>query len=167
MKIRLKRYLNFYPFELLYVKDEWSTPKAKIEKRKKKMRTLSEDPEGLTNYTLPKAKFEPGEFKFIVLSGNYPQSVREMLKVRMNWKEMEDENEAIEQAHFMWRPCNYGLMGFDKLTKRKKNFDFPLVFNHFEYIRWICTKTGLIKSLTKYYENNPDAVAAKYRYVIF
>lgn len=75
---------------------------------------------------------------------------------------MDDENEAIEKAHFMWRPCNYGLMGFDKLTKRKKNCDYPLVFNHFEYIRCICTKTGLIRSLTKYYENNPDAIAAKY-----
>lgn len=80
----------------------------------------------------------------------------------MNWTEMEEESEAIEKAHFMWRPCNYGSIGFEKLSRRKKNTNFPLVFNHFEYIRCICTKTGLIKSLSKYYNNNAEAKKAKY-----
>ena len=31
-----------------------------------------------------------------------------------------------------------------------------LVFNHFEFIRGICTKTGLIRSLDTYYKNNFD-----------
>ena len=134
----------------------------KLIAEKRPGRKLEDDPEGLTNYSLPPPEYAPGDFKFIVLSGNYPQSVREVLKLRSNWKEMEDENEAIETAHLMWRPCNYGMTGFEKLSKRKKNNPLPLVYNHFEYIRCICTKTGLIRSLTKYYENNADAVNAKY-----
>lgn len=125
-------------------------------------RTLDQDPEGLTNYTLPDPIFKPEDYKFIALSGNYPQSIREALKHRKNWKEIEDETEAIESAHLMWRPCNYGSSGFSKLTERKKASTFPLIYNHFEYIRCIWTKTGLVKTLKKYYEENKDAVKAGY-----
>ena len=69
------------------------------------------------------------------MSGNYPQSVREALKRRMNWTEIQDESEAIENAHLMWRPCNYGSNGFEKLRQRKKFNALPLIYNHFEYIR--------------------------------
>jgi hypothetical protein len=113
-----------------------------FEERKKKTvktkgRTLSEDPEGLTQFEIPQATQEPGEYKFIVLTGNYPQSVREMLKVRANWKEVEDDTLAIESAHFMWKPCNYGSGGFEKMTKRMKSGKYPFIYNHFEYIRCI------------------------------
>jgi hypothetical protein len=92
-----------------------------------------------------------------VLTGNYPQTIREMLKARGNWTEVEDEVEAIDSSHFMWRPCNYGSSGFEKISKRIKSNKHPFIFNHFEYIRCICTKTGLIRSLTKYYDENAQA----------
>ena len=98
-------------------------------------RRLSEDPENLTDYSLPKSRFPVGEFKFIILSGNPSGSVREMLKIRGNWKEMDNEEEAIESAHLMWRPCNYNTKNFDKISKRNKSSKFPLLFNHFEFIR--------------------------------
>lgn len=31
------------------------------------------------------------------------------------------------------------------------------VFNHFENIRGICTKTGLVRSLKKYYHSNAES----------
>jgi len=86
---------------------------------KPKGRTLEEDPEGLTNYEIPPSDKTPDKYKYIVLSGNYPQSVREVMKKRGNWTEIEDEAEALEKAHLMWRPCNYGTTGFEKLTRRK------------------------------------------------
>ena len=88
-------------------------------KSKPKGRTLEEDPEGLTNYEIPTSEKTPDKYKYIVLSGNYPQSVREVMKKRGNWTEIEDEAEALEKAHLMWRPCNYGTTGFEKLTRRK------------------------------------------------
>lgn len=38
----------------------------------------------------------------------------------------------------------------------------PLIFNHFECLRGICTKSGLIRSLKHYYEHNKEAKAANY-----
>lgn len=37
-----------------------------------------------------------------------------------------------------------------------------MIFNHFEVLRGICTKSGLIKSLKNYYEYNKEAKAAGY-----
>ena len=73
------------------------------------------------------------------------------------WQQTDD----IEACDFYWRPINYGSEGYQKLDKRKK----PVLWNHFENIDGICTKTKLIHSLKKYYENN-DA-AQKYNYTVF
>ena len=75
---------------------------------------------------------------------------------------MTDEDDAIEQANLIWRPTNYSSAGYAKIDARKKFNDFPLVFNHFQFIKWISTKTGLIETLTKYYENNEEAKAVGY-----
>ena len=48
---------------------------------------------------------------------------------------MSDEEDAIEQANFIWRPTNYSAAGYAKIDARKKYNDFPLVFNHFEFIK--------------------------------
>ncbi len=37
-----------------------------------------------------------------------------------------------------------------------------MIFNHFEVLRGICTKSGLIKSLRTYYEQHPEAIASNY-----
>ncbi len=59
------------------------------------------------------------------------------------------EELAIEQADFYWRPINLGFEGYHKLNKREKH---GFVFNHFEILNLICTKTRLIKSLRNYYD---------------
>lgn len=38
----------------------------------------------------------------------------------------------------------------------------PTIYNHFEYLKGLCTKSGLIRSLTEYYDLNREARAAKY-----
>lgn len=53
------------------------------------------------------------------------------------------------------------ITGYNQLDKRlisKPKF----IFNHFEVIRGICTKTNLITSLRTYYENNEAAKVAGY-----
>jgi len=42
--------------------------------------------------------------------------------------------------------------GYNILNKRLIVKHTPFIFNHFEYINGICTKTNLIKSLKTYYE---------------
>ena len=93
-----------------------------------------------------------GQFKFAVTKGNYPNHVIKALGDRGNWKQVTEE-EAIEQADFFWRQVNLGFSGYDKVDKRLTTNSIPFVFNHFEVIRGICTKTNLIKSLRSYYEN--------------
>jgi len=38
----------------------------------------------------------------------------------------------------------------------------PFIFNHFENLKGLVTKTGLIRSLKTYYKDNQSAFAAKY-----
>ena len=83
------------------------------------------------------------------------------MKSRGNWVEVEQE-EAIDHSHFLFRPVNFGHSGYLKMNNRLKFSTEPLVFNHFEVLRGICTKTGLIKSLQRYYETNSEAIASNY-----
>ena len=54
------------------------------------------------------------------------------------------------------------MQGYEKLNNRLKISDVPIIYNHFECLRGICTKSGLIRSLRHYYDLNKEAVAAKY-----
>ena len=64
---------------------------------------------------------------------------------------------------FLWRQVNLGFSGYDKLDKRIKNYpEKAFLFNHFEVIRGITTKTNLVKSLKAYYETNEAARQANY-----
>jgi hypothetical protein len=57
---------------------------------------------------------------------------------------------------------NLGFSGYDKVDKRLTTNSKPFIFNHFEVIRGICTKTNLIKSLKSYYEGLEAAKQAHY-----
>ncbi len=72
------------------------------------------------------------------------------------------EEEAIETCDFFWRQVNLGFSGYDKVDKRLVSSTKPFIFNHFEVIRGICTKTNLIKSLRSYYDALEPAKAAHY-----
>jgi hypothetical protein len=73
------------------------------------------------------------------------------LEARGNWKRIPEE-EALENANFYWRQVNLLADGYNKIDKRLCINPSLLIFNHFEVIHGICTKTSLIKSLKKYYE---------------
>lgn len=102
------------------------------------------------------------KFLFSVGKGNFPNQIIKQMEARGNWK-LIPEDEAIENADFYWRPINLGPEGYSKMDKRlKAKPEIFFVFNHFEVIHGICTKTNLIKSLRTYYENNELAKAANY-----
>lgn len=58
-----------------------------------------------------------------------------------------------------------GFSGYDKVDKRLQASAKPFIFNHFEVIRGICTKTNLIKTLRSYYES--IAACVKINYTLF
>ena len=47
-----------------------------------------------------------------------------------------------------------GFSGYHKMDVRLKKYETPFIFNHFEVIRGITTKTNLVKSLKAYYKEN-------------
>jgi hypothetical protein len=101
------------------------------------------------------------QYTFVATKGNFPLHIINALNARGNWKQIE-ESEAIENSDFYWRQVNLGFSGYDKIDSRIRANPKPFIFNHFEVIRGICTKTNLIKSLRTYYENNEAAQKAHY-----
>lgn len=64
----------------------------------------------------------------------------------------------------MWRPVNYGIEGYKRIDKRVvRNTGTPLIYNHFEVLKGLTTKTGLIKSMKHYYCQNDQARQASYQ----
>ena len=98
---------------------------------------------------------------FAVSKGNYPNHIVKALTARGNW-ERKDEEDWHEGIDFYWRQVNLGFQGYDKIDKRLKANPSPFLFNHFEVIRGITTKTNLVKSLRTYYETNEAAKQVGY-----
>ena len=48
------------------------------------------------------------------------------------------------------------------MDKRLQRDPRPFIFNHFEILRGLVTKTGLIRSLKAFYKQNDSAVSAGY-----
>jgi hypothetical protein len=51
------------------------------------------------------------------------------------------EEDCIEYVDFYWRQINLGFTGYDRIEKRLLKKATPFVFNHFEVIAGITTKT--------------------------
>jgi hypothetical protein len=100
-------------------------------------------------------------FTFAVGKGNYPKHIIRALTARGNWKLIDEEN-AIETANLFWKQLNFTFLAYDKFDTRSSHDGVPLIFNHMEVNRGICTKTGLVRSLKSYYANLPAAVQANY-----
>jgi hypothetical protein len=111
------------------------------------------------------------KYTFFGYSGNYPENQINALRVRGCWKFLDykeavdtasgrsrgrrfDEdfdkpsNQMIDEAiidkcSFVWRPVNY----YDSVQKRIDKKNGSLVYNHFELLKCIGTKSGLIRSL--------------------
>jgi len=90
------------------------------------------------------------------MAGNYPKTLINVMQARGNWQEISDDD-AINNANFIFRPVNFGPSGYHKLNSRYDYMDDLLVFNHFEVLRDICTKSGLIRSLEYYYKSHKEA----------
>ena len=79
------------------------------------------------------------------------------MNIRGNWK-LIDEDIAIEGANLLWKQLNLTFLAYDKFDTRGASEGTPLIFNHMEVNRGICTKTGLVRSLKHYYAKLPAAV---------
>jgi hypothetical protein len=76
---------------------------------------------------------------------------------------LKDEALCVEKCHFVWRPVNYNPQGYQRIDKRLVKSSGPtLLYNHFEVLKGLTTKTGLIKSLKHYYCQNDQARSAGY-----
>jgi hypothetical protein len=73
------------------------------------------------------------------------------------------QEDALDLANYLWRPVNFGFSGYDKIDKRLVREPRPFIYNHFEILRGLCTKTGLIRSLKAYYKVNEAAMQACYQ----
>ena len=96
------------------------------------------------------------KYLYSTSKGNFPCHLIKALESRNNWCQIPEE-EAVENADFYWRQVNFGSEGYRKIDKRLTQKSAPFIFNHFEVINGICTKTNLIKSLRTYYEMNEQA----------
>jgi hypothetical protein len=58
------------------------------------------------------------------------------------------EDEAIDKSNLIWKPFNFNSDSYKKLDKRIARFpNNPFLYNHFESLKGLTTKTGLIRSL--------------------
>jgi len=103
--------------------------------------------------------------KFYIYPGNNSYLIKEGLLRRGNWQEETDESNAFTQCNFIWKPTNLTISEYIKLDGIAKTTpkNFSQVFNHFENIRGICTKTGLVRSLKKYYTGNCESAQVNYQ----
>ena len=95
------------------------------------------------------------EFTFAVGKGNYPDHIAKALSDRGNWRQIA-EDQACEVADFYWRQITFGTSNYHLMDKRRIPIKPLLIFNHFEAVHTICTKTLLIKNLKTYYEQNRE-----------
>ncbi len=122
-------------------------------------------------------------YYYCVPPGNYPATMRAVMNKRGNWVEVKEV--IIRNIGWLRRGCRamslhiqtsqfriHGIFslllnrfqkqGYDKIDKRLQKDSRPFIFNHFEIIRGLVTKTGLIRSLKTYYKSNNSAKIAGY-----
>ena len=94
----------------------------------------------------PQQIYDVKPYLFYVYGGNYPETVANGLLARGNWQEAKEE-ENIEKCHLLWKPFNYGADGYKRIDKRSVRNTAPFIFNHFEVLKGLTTKAGLVRSL--------------------
>ena len=75
---------------------------------------------------------------------------------RGNWQEAREEDN-IEKCNFLWRPFNYPAEVFKRIEKRIVRNPEIFIYNHFEVLKGLVTKSGLIRSLKQFYFNHEPA----------
>jgi hypothetical protein len=92
-------------------------------------------------------------YLYYVYGGNYPETVAKALIARGNWQ-VGREEDNIEKCNFVWRPFNYPPEGYKRIDKRTVRNNQTFIYNHFEVLKGLTTKSGLVRSLKQYYFNN-------------
>jgi hypothetical protein len=73
---------------------------------------------------------------------------------------------VVEKCHFVWKPFNFYERETQKKIERRllrqNNNVHPFILNHFEILKTIGTKSGLVRSLRQYYAGNLAARSQGY-----
>eukprot|EP00743_Colponemidia_sp_Colp-15_P004635 GILK01004995.1.p1 GENE.GILK01004995.1~~GILK01004995.1.p1 ORF type:complete len:998 (+),score=200.20 GILK01004995.1:113-2995(+) len=85
-------------------------------------------------------------YKYIVFPGNNAQIIKDTLQKR-GWQEAAEDS---MDANFMWKQSNFPVSVYARVNRDCKNIQ---ILNHFENHRGLCTKTGLIQSLRRYFSD--------------
>jgi len=97
-----------------------------------------------------RVKPRPRPFRFYVGKGNNPDLIREVLGSREWWEEITQEE--IDQGvpyNFKWKQLNYRKAELESLGTTR---GVRQCCNHFENNMEICSKSGLFRNITYYYE---------------
>lgn len=113
-------------------------------------------------------------YKYMVYGGNHWETLVAVVKPRGFQIIPIKEDDHLDNMDLIWKPIQFSNKVFDlyiifsqyyqNIDKINSNRDKRrhIVINHLENIKGICTKTGLIKSLRRFYKFAADAVTAQY-----
>ncbi|EAR92967.2 tubulin-tyrosine ligase family protein (macronuclear) [Tetrahymena thermophila SB210] len=105
-------------------------------------------------------------YKFCLFNGNNSVVFRKILLSRGNWEEIKEsqieEKSIFQNSNFIWKSYNFSVRKYAIIEDIHRNNPFKQIINHFENNRGMCTKTGLIRSLSSYYRHLDPAIQAKY-----
>lgn len=108
-------------------------------------------------------------FKYVVHSGNNSRLlIRPLLEQRGNWVEATEQEAEDFKAQFIWKPTVYHVRVIPTKAYNQMDELFIsgfgiMIHNHLENNREITTKTGLIRSLRNFYQNNEFSIKAGYQ----
>ncbi|CDW84366.1 tubulin-tyrosine ligase family protein [Stylonychia lemnae] len=102
--------------------------------------------------------------KYTIYPGNHGQEIRNILLENKNFEEIPytQEEKCMKECNLVWKPIDLSFKAqtmWDQMNKQLGP-NVPRILNNLENMRNITTKTGLIRSLRRYYtdiqEQNPN-----------
>ena len=119
-----------------------------------------------------KSEYSAGKLIYCVYPGNFPMAVRNALALRLDsegkqiWEITAPITDNIPFIDLVWKPVGFCRShGYDRMMRRCfMQPERPFAHCHFENIRVLTTKSGLVKSLKAYYESSEQFKAANHTF---
>ena len=91
--------------------------------------------------------------KFIVVGGNHPEIIQSAL-IRKSYIQSKEDIDTLDDIAIYWKSTPFNILQLCKIDKANCNRPIPIYINHIDYMKTLCTKTGLLNSLLLYYKKN-------------